>query len=353
MRVFLSSALGLSLSWGAPAPPPSTPPADEAAPISKAEIDAEVLADAVALWGEGKYTEARKLLEPLASAEPITDRLVREKLLTHLADATINDPALPEDERRELAAGYINRLMDADVTWRMPPSFFSYELFSLYLDLRMERAEKAGEVCGANLVACESSVDNKENEIRRLQKDYKALEKDHAEQEVEVVDRVARSRAFALIPFGVGHFYNGDRILGGSFLAAEAAFGITGLTLLLYRTVADRCVRTNGFQEASLVCDPRNENKSQETIAKQRKAEEAMAWLFLGTVVLDIVVAQIRFRPYETRSVRRIKRKDLEKKGAEPPPPASPRSKRTPRAKVQASPTFSPVGGGMSVDVRF
>lgn len=363
MQSILCSALILSLSsgWAPPAVGMGKEPAQVGGRASdrQPEYDPALLARAESFWSAGRYTEARQLLEPLATDGPIDDRLFREKLLTYLADATINDPQLPEDERRERAAAELNRLMDRDPTWRMPPNLFSFELFNLYLDLRMERAEKAGEVCGANLVACQSSVDNAASELRRQQQAYAALQRKYAEQEIEVRDRVARSRLFAAIPFGVGHFYNGDRALGAAFLSTEVAIGLTGIALLLQRTVTDRCDRTSGWQPESLSCDPRNSRTTQDAIVSRRKAEEAMAWLFLGTVVLDVLIAQARFRPYEIASVRRVKRRDLDSSGGAPVPDDARRKRREkksrgkPRATIRPSPAFHPRGGGMNVEIRF
>jgi hypothetical protein len=136
-------------------------------------------------------------------------------------------------------------------------------------------------------------------------------------------------------------------------LAAEVAFGVTGLGLLLHRVTRLGCRRRSGFQAGSLSCDPRAD-VSDETVVRLRKAEETMAWFFLGTVALDIVLAQVRFKPFETTSVRRVKRKELEQGGALPPEPRRKRRQRNkPRAKVRPAPAMIPSGGGLGVHVRF
>lgn len=354
MRWVLCSVLGLGSGTNVAGPPEPSPHAQQD-PAIEPDYDPAILARAESLWAAGKFTEARRLLEPLAENGPMDDRLFREKVLTVLADASMNDPELPEDERREQATQHLDRLMDRDRSWRMPPNLFSFELFNLYLDLRMERAERAGETCSANLVACQSSVDNAASEIRRRDEAYSKLRERYAEQEVEVRERVARSRIFAALPFGIGQFYNGDRALGATFLATEVALGLTGLALLINRTWQDRCSRTRGFQEGSLVCDPRNPGTTHEDLKNRRRAEETMAWLFLGTIVVDVVVAQIRFRPYELTAVRRVKRRDLDNKGTVAPSATPPTRKlrSKPRGKVQASPSFGPHGAGFNVEIHF
>ena len=316
----------------------------------------DAVAAGEAAWGRGEYTEARRLLEPVTEAGELTDPLRREKVLTYLADATLHDPTLPEDERRRRAAAHLDALMDADPDWRMPQDIYTPELFSLYLDLRMDRARRQGAQCRADLVACRTDLDNVQAELGAWKNKHAQLQRAYQEQEVEVRDREARSRVFAIFPLGIGHFYNGDRALGAVFLSAEAVFGAAGLGLLIYRVTADGCRRTRQFQAGSLVCEAREDEdptEQREDVVGRRKAEEVMGWMLLGTLVADIIVAQIRFQPYKTTNVRRIKRRELEGGDAEPEPARQRRSRERPRAKVRPAPAYIPGGGGLGVKVRF
>ena len=76
----------------------------------------------------------------------------------------------------------------------------------------------------------------------------------------------------------------------------------------------------------------------------------------LGTVALDILIAQIRFKPTRTKTVKRTPRKELEAEGKAAPDErggkAKPRPGR-PRARLRAAPSVSPYGVGLGFDVRF
>jgi hypothetical protein len=339
--------------------------------------DATALQAAEAAWRRGAYAEARRTLEPLAAdLEAIGDAQDREKILLLLADSALNDPTLDAEQRRSTARKQLDRQMDADPTWKLAKDVYTPDLYDLWSDLRVERAEQGGGECEARRISCSTDLAGAKADLDTSNKKYTDLNRRFGEQEVEVREQVARTRILAAIPFGFGHFYNGgvgsrkrrggqppsrrDRIdiaLGGTFLALEAAAGITGLALLIHRTVVDGCRRTKGFQSGSLVCDPDIENDPEtreqrgDEIKARRKAEEAMAWTLLGLVVTDIVVAQVLFEAVETRNVKRVRRRDLDKVPASPtsPKPAPPK----PRPKVRAAPSFSPTGVGLSVHVRF
>jgi hypothetical protein len=338
---------------------------------------ADTLKKAEAAWRRGAYAEARRTLEPLAGElDAITDAQDREKILLLLADSALNDPTLETEQRRTTARKQLQRQMDADAGWKLAKDIYTPDLYDLYTELRIERAGAAGSECEARQISCATDLAGAKSDLDTSKKKFLDLSRKYGEQEVEVREQVARTRILAAIPFGFGHFYNagvgsrkrrggakpskGDRIdlaLGATFLAVEAAVGITGLALLIHRTVVDGCQRTKGFQSGSLVCDLRGEddpeviNAARDPIIKRRKAEEAMAWTLLGLVVTDIVVAQVLFESIETRNVKRVRRRDLDRNVAPGPAPA--RKPAKPRAKVRAAPTFGRSGVGLTIHVRF
>lgn len=327
------------LAGAAPAPAHAAP--DKAAPSVS-----NVLDDAEKAWRIGAHGRVRELLEPLAESLP-EDPIERQQLLVLLADATVSDPSLDPAERRDRAARHLERLMEADPTWRMPKAIYAPDLYDLYLEVREDRAIRAGEQCRADLNACRADLATSESERRRLEREKQTLTRQlqSAREEQIVRDRVKRVRALAAIPFGFGHFYNDNRALGATFLSAELAFGAAGLGLLINRTIL--CRRTAGFQKGSLECADRP-GLTQDRIVSLRKAEEVMGWFFLGTIAIDIIVAQVLFRPFETVSVRRAKDVDLEE-GTRPK--RRPRQSR--RAKVRPSSAIVPGGAAAGITVRF
>lgn len=333
-------------------------PGSKNTPKAKATdtLDPSLLDGVEQAWSAGRYKDVREQLEPIANSSPLSDPLTRDKVLTYLADATVNDLSLPEDVRRDRAAQHLERLMNADNEWQLPRDVFSPELNDIYVTLLMQRAQSAGDECRASLIACHADVDNFQADIARREAKYAELNQKYQDQPVQIRDVVARSRFFAAIPFGVGQFYNGDRALGGTFLGLETGFGVAGLSLLIYRVTADGCTRTNGFQTGSLQCSPRRPT-TQAAVVRRRQAEEAMAWLFLGTVVLDIVIAQIRFRPFKTTNVRFVPRRELDSSESKSSESGRRWKRRKParkaRAKVVPGPGVVPGGGGVGVHIRF
>ena len=368
--VALAGAIGGSAHAAPPTTRPRQPPADIVAPDSAAApertaapTDSSAMGsseDAVAAaseaWAKGRWLEVRRLLEPIVQdPNALAAPHLRTQALLLLADATLSNTPVPDSpadaaDRRRTAAAYLHRQMDADPGWRMPPDIYTKALFDLYVDVSGERSRDAVDKCRADRMACRSDVKNEQAAYRRLAAAHEQLKADYDEQEVEVRDRVARSRLFAAIPFGAGHFYNGDIRLGAGFLSVELASGLAGISLLLYRVAGDGCRRNRGFQRGSLTCAGSNTD----AITRRRKTEEVMGWVFLGTVVFDLVLAQVRFKPIETVRVRRVPRSTLS--GDEDEPPR--RSRRTrpnkaSRPTVRPSASGGPDGASLGISLRF
>lgn len=278
--------------WAAP---PSGPAPQASAPSSTAtptDISASV-DTAISLWNQGEWMQARQTLEPLVEdPDTIGDVLERERALRYLADATLLDESLTVEQREELATRYISALLDADENWAPPAGRHSARLGELTEEIRKARAAEKAAACDAELVACKADYENEKLLRGRDQATIAAKDQELGKQKVLVQDKIQNNRAIALIPFGVGHFYNRRPGLGAGFLAAEVAFGGAGLGLLLWRRFAINCRRTAGFTEGSLVC----EGKENETVGvRARNAEQVMGYLTLGAFVTDIIVAQILF----------------------------------------------------------
>jgi len=366
MHAVLTGWLCLALASGSSptALPAFVAPATASGNGKGAKIDPSgrsALAAAEEAWRRGEFSTVRALLEPLAAdSTAVLEPAEREEMLVLLADAWIGDKSLDITERTEQAATYLDRLMDASPEWTMRKGAYTPELYDLYGEVRFKRAGRAGQECEASLVVCKSDHAGTKDEVNREKAKYAALDKRYQAQEVEVRETVARTRVLAAIPFGFGHFYNGEPAFGGSFLAAEVVLGAAGLGLLIQRTVVDGCRRTRGFQSGSLVCDPRGDGdpaadaERRDDIVRRRKGEEVVGWLLLGAVALDIVIAQVRFKASRTKSIDRKPRSELDAETGEPR--TRNRGKATarkPRASLRAAPMVAPRGAGIGVHVRF
>ncbi len=352
----------LALVVAAAAPPAHARPAGpREAPVGEPVTEAEKVNAAIQAWGKGDWARVRALLEPLLqSGARLSDPLLEETALRYLADATINDASLA-DLRTELATEYLTRLLDSAPDWR-PPDIHSRPFIELYNRLREERSLSKINTCRAEAAACHADKDQLQARLDRLSRDHTALQKSYSEQEVEVREKVARNRAVALIPFGVGHFYNGRKGLGAAFVATEVAVGIAAFGLLLYRLSV--CDRTMGFQNGSLKC-----TGDRDQILAARNAEQTMGIIFFSMLALDVVVAQLTFRTSITVKKSRVRRSELDKldepaprggRRAAPAPAPAP-APGPPRARHRTHdilrltpvPALLPGGGGLGLDVRF
>ncbi len=350
----LAAAPARARSAGHGEPPATAPPEDDRS------VD-RVIRRAHQAWQAGQWSQVRQLLEPLAADETIlSDKVRRTQVLPLLADATLSDESVAKEVRVEVAAGYLDALLDRDPDWSMPQGVYSPELYRLFIDRTKERDRTRAARCRAERNACRADLAHIRRTYDALEAEHARLEKRFLDQEVEIRKVVKRSRVFALIPFGVGHFYNGlvgrkgavsrrertNLALGGTFLVLEAATGAAGLGLLLQRIYGFKCKRTAGFDRGSVRCQ--TEISNQDAVERTRKAEEVMGWMFLGSVALDIVLAQIRFEPVSTAEIQRVPRRALDSQGE----PAKPKRRR-PRATIRPGATLSPQGAGIVLRGRF
>ena len=358
MRWLSTCLVALALAVAAP-PAAARPPNPRNGPPPEPTTENEKVEAAIKSWSGGDWTRVRTLLEPLVQGDrTLAEPLLHETALRYLADATIQDQTLDENIRNELATAYVERLLASSPDWRPPVETHSREFYVLYNSLREQRDRSKAAQCVAERAACNADLEESRTRLGRLQAQHAALQKAFGEQEVEVREKVARNRAVALLPFGIGHFYNGRKALGASFLAGELLFGGVGLGLLIARSF--NCNRENGFRPGSLTCQGTGLG---EPVVAQRNAEQAMGLLFLGTLALDVVIAQITFRPFLTVKSTRMRRKDLEaepdaeadKKGPRGDKKPARRSRIETRDILQArpAPTLIPGGGGLGVTIRF
>lgn len=339
------------------APPPAkAAQSGSAAPATGKRFDSESEAVSAALkkWASGDWISVRSVLEPLISSGPLNDPLLTETALRYLTDATLLDESLDPQIRTQLAMSYINRLFGGDAAWRPPPDTHGKPLYDLYNQLREQHERAKLDSCMAERASCAADLDDLKDRHQALRGDHETLTTAFGQQEVEVREKVARNRAIALLPFGIGHFYNGRKGLGAGFLAGEMVIGGTGLGLMLYRRT--QCVRTNGFAPGSLQCSAPNG----EALVARRDAEQTLGIIFASLMAVDVLIAQLTFQPYATIKTERIKREDLEAEPASPPPRTKgPRKRRQTRFRgrdnlqVRPHPALFRGGGGAGFTLRF
>jgi hypothetical protein len=346
-------------------------------PTSDADLRVE---QAIAAWRKGDWTEVRDLLEPLVAEGDITDEFLRESAFRYLAEATLLDEGLDPDERQQLAKGYITRLLDANPDWAPPSGLHGRPFYELVARVRGERDALMAEACRGELLSCEADLTELSVDYRVAQDKIAALQEDLANEDVFLTEVVKRNRGLALLPFGVGHFTNGNYAIGGAFLGIELAAGAAGIGLIIYRATNFGCVRTDGFNRKSLVCSVEAQDedvpKLQDQIETVRNVETAMGYVFLGALVLDIALAQVLFRPIEVVEKGQKTRRELDaeiaaeaapelrtprrrepQSGPEPSEPHEPQFGPAPepsvRLRIRPHPTFTPTSLGLGVTLQF
>lgn len=355
----LACTLALAIAAAAASPAAARPPAPRPAPREEPTTEKDKLDAAIRAWAGGDWPRVRSLLEPLLQGNArLADPVLEESALRHLADATLQDESLDTTLRSDLATGYIQRLLDSSPDWRPPDDTHSKAFYALYHTLREQRDRSRASQCDALISECTADLGELESKHKQLQLSYAELKRAYENQEVEVHEKVARNRAVAVIPFGVGHFYNGRKGLGALFLTSELVFGGAGLTLLIVR--AFQCERTAGFRPNSLLCEG-----DREAVVARRNAEQTFGLLFVGTLALDILLAQVTFRPYLTVKKTRVRRSELQAGDDDAAPggkarrqgsgSGEPRKRARTRDILQAAPApaLLPGGAGLGVKLRF
>lgn len=354
----------------------AAPPQPAAAPADDEALRVE---QAIAAWRKGDWIEVRDLLEPLVRDRDIPDEFLRESALRYLAEATLLDEGLDPDEREQLAKAYITRLLDVSPEWAPPSGLHGRPFYELVARVRGERDAVMAEACRGQLLSCEADLTELQVDYRVAQDKIIALQEDLANEDVFLTEVVKRNRGLALLPFGVGHFTNGKYAIGGAFLGLEIAAGAAGIGLIIYRATNYGCVRTDGFNRKSLVCsvEAKDEDvpKLQDEVETVRNAETVMGYVFLGSVVLDIALAQVLFRPIEVVEKGKKTRRELDAEIAAEATPDSRSSGREPRGgrqpqggqapqpepapepsvrlRIRPHPTFTPTSVGFGVSMQF
>lgn len=302
-------AVALAAAAVAPAIGRAAPPTDD-----PAEVDPEAaLDDALSAWANGEWTEVRRVLEPLVADGASLGTAERdETALRYLAEATLLDVTLGPLDAKRMATTYVSRLLDTDPAWEPPPNIHDKVLEDLVKSVRADRERDAQARCDVERATCEADLSKRNNEYEDLEQQYLRLSLDYEAQDVEYVEYELANRLIAFVPGGVGHFTNNRIALGASFLAGEVVFGVTALTFTIRRNFVHNCTRTAGFSPGSLECNPAP-GVSQDQVLIERNLEQVFAGVFFGTLVVDVVLAQILFQDVREVRTRTVPRSELEK----------------------------------------
>ncbi|TPV93960.1 MAG: hypothetical protein B7733_17770 [Myxococcales bacterium FL481] len=368
----LLASSALLLTWMGVTPPAMSQPASpaepaKAAPAPIAEPTAAtkddpatpVLEPALDAWRQGKWAQVRQLLEPrVANDGELATPERTEMALRYLADASLFDPTLDEATADGMARRYIIRLMDTYPGWEPPAAVHGPRFYEVWKRIREAREAAQSVSCEAENLVCQADLHELNVQHDALQDRMATLQTAYDDQEVVITERIARSRGPALIPLGVGHFYNGRPGIAGLFLGLEAIAGGAGLGLLINRQTNLNCVRTNGFQRGSLVCTAPSDYSDSEfqefkqRVKNLRNWEQGLGFAFLGLVAADIIVAQFTFEPFTTQRTRRVPRRELDRELLSPPSGAATGS-RDATIRVTPGPAVVPGGAGLGVHIAF
>lgn len=336
-----------------------TEPTSRSAVAPTTDLDVPVFEQALDAWSQGQWSAVRRLLEPLVNDGGKLESPERtEMALRYLADACLFDPALDEATGDRLAGGYIVRLLDEYPGWEPPAAVHGPRFYQVWRRIRDARDAAESVSCEAENLVCQADLHELRVQHEALTRDMSTLQTAYDDQEIVVTERIARSRGPALVPLGIGHFYNGRPGLGALFLGLEATVGGSGLGLLINRQTNLNCRRENGFQAGSLVCTAPEELSDSEFKQFGRRVETLRNWeqglgiAFLGLVAADILVAQLTFTPFTTQQTRRGPRRELDKELRKTKPSAA-LSRRDATIRVSPAPTVLRGGGGLGLRIDF
>jgi hypothetical protein len=283
-RLAAIGALACCLAALAPATAQPAPDSPTAPRLS----DSAELERAITLWEYGKYdecvTEFRTLLgdgdRKLEQAEAI------ERARVYYAACLIGSGKQEDAEEQFRHAIRANPLMRAPDRILFPPIVID-TFFEIQDQMRVqitqaeeERIKKAREAAerAAQRAAAERA------RVRRLE--------EYARQEV-IVTR--NRRGFAMVPFGVGQFQNGDEVLGWLFFGTELALAGTAIGALIV---------WSNLEAQSDDSPPPNPVELDQALTTTYQVLVVSSWGFIAVAVAGIVQAQIAFEP-ETREIRR------------------------------------------------
>lgn len=251
--------------------------------------DSAELARVVSFYEAGKYGECADALRRLLttdSARPLHDADVIESARIYHAACLIGSGQNQAADEPLRAAIRQNPQMKAPDSLVFPAPVVERFLrvretmFDVIRKAEDERVRRAQELAA-------------EQEERARKERARVVGLEELAQQQSIV--VPNSRWFALVPFGVGQFQNGDKPLGFVFLTSEV--------LLAAATLTSIGVQTHLVLEANRVnkVDPSINGR----LDDWHTAIEITSYAWLGVTVIGIVEAQLSFVPEQHKTRRR------------------------------------------------
>jgi hypothetical protein len=213
-------------------------------------------------------------------------------------------------KRREEASAIFEKLLLDDPSYEPDPLSFPSEVIDAFIDTRKRIIDKINAAKAEQARLAAERRAREEEEKRRAAERLKLLEKLATEE--KITER--HSRWVALIPFGVGQFQNGQKLLGWMFLGAEAAMlgvGTAAIPFYVYNRGQAYDLWTQG-RDPSI--DPVRTYLDRANAAKFVSAGFDVA--FLVTAAIGVVHAQLTFVPEAVE----VKKRPLPTVGFTPQP---------------------------------
>jgi tetratricopeptide (TPR) repeat protein len=229
------------------------------------------------------WTDAEERLRTLL--DPRTGTL-KERPLISQARMYLGATQLALGKKDEAKESFEKLVLD-DPTFEPDPLSFPGEAINTFIDVRSSLLEqiKTASQNAARLAEEKRAREEAEREAQRIW-----LERVKAQAAEEKIT-VRNSRIVASLPFGAGQFQNGQLVLGGVVLGAQAAsVGGTIVTYAMYRYARGR---ENEELAGDLGLAPQWHQRAEDL----RIANLAFAGSFLGTAALGILQAHLSFVP--------------------------------------------------------
>jgi TolA-binding protein len=199
--------------------------------------------------------------------------------------------------KRDAAGDVFEKMILEDPSFEPDPLSFPGDVINTFFDVRGQLQEKIRQ-SAQNAARLEAERRARVEEERRRQEAWLAQVKQMATEEKNTV---RHSRLIAFLPFGAGQFQNGDRVLGWTFLATQAACIIgTGITVPMYSYARGRAedeARSGDLEREAQLYQDRADNI--------RTVNLSFAGAFAALAITGIVQANLSYVPETVETGKR------------------------------------------------